>query len=254
MILPLILAIASGAPSPAPSPLKEIVHVRSTAFCTALRRNVAIGVVGLMTNDKVIEKSEVAFSKMGHDAANGSGGAISMDENYLESLEGSLVHNLALVDKMVSEATVPATEQTADQQRLGDLKTQLEAVADEQRASLNIISGTVATQQLGHMRKEFDSNMKSSTGPVGAKPEANGDPTNLFDAGLGPTPSDKWNPAAQADALAVGAGRYAPMIRTIGYDRAKTLDAEGRLTQSIVDSVKECKSSSPGPSPSPSHS
>jgi hypothetical protein len=67
------LALTGQAPpQPSPSPLKEIIDVKSRALCTALRDNVAISLAGLISNDADIDVGRKAMMKMAADQIKGS--------------------------------------------------------------------------------------------------------------------------------------------------------------------------------------
>ena len=82
-----------AAPSPQPSPLKQIIEVKARPLCTTLGRNVQIALVGLMKNDEVIESGRREFAKMAWDQAQGSA-ALGIDRLALKNVASAMVHNL----------------------------------------------------------------------------------------------------------------------------------------------------------------
>ena len=158
MILALVLAAALAPPSPQPSPLKEIVRVRSSSFCTAVRENLAVAVLALRNNDAIIARGGDTFAKMGHDSAVDARIAMSLDEVRLENVEDAIVHNLALMDRLIQDSgRFPASPKTADDALLKDLQRETNAVADRQRKSLNVISLTLDAQQRMELQDQDDS-------------------------------------------------------------------------------------------------
>lgn len=240
MILALVLAAALAPPSPQPSPLKEIVRVRSSSFCTAVRENLAVAVLALRNNDAIIARGGDTFAKMGHDSAVDARIAMSLDEVRLENVEDAIVHNLALMDRLIQDSgRFPASPKTADDALLKDLQRETNAVADRQRKSLNVISLTLDAQQRMELQDQDDS-MGAGTlvtpskslppfGDINRGTSALADPRSQFltNAGLGKP--------------IIGESEYDGVIRQIATNQAGTASAEKALGDSITAAVSECK-------------
>lgn len=141
------VAATTAAPSPAPQPtLKVIVHTRSSSFCTALREQIAPAIAGLLTDDKVIAQANPAFLKMSHDfVGDPRGPAMQMDEMQFHSIVAALEHNLTKIDELLADPRLNATGQSDDGAALAQMRAQLQAVAQQQRAALDLLSGSAAT-------------------------------------------------------------------------------------------------------------
>jgi hypothetical protein len=134
-------------PTPAPSPLKEIAHTRSSPFCTTMRDSVGVAVAGVLVNYQVIAQSKPTLLMLGrefvmnHDRSRWA----EFDRIRLEDIAGSLAKNLATIDKVLSDPRFVSYPQTTDDKALSDMKARLQAVADEQKQALNLISGVAET-------------------------------------------------------------------------------------------------------------
>lgn len=154
--LSLLLAQAPAAPpspSPAPPPLKTIIRIRSTPFCTVFRENVFHAVQGLRINDLVIDQGRSVLAKWAYDsvADNGRFGGASrkMDQYQLGQVVNQAAHNLERVYALLNDPDrFPTAPQNDADRDLLALKATLRAVADSQQRSLDILSGTYETTAL----------------------------------------------------------------------------------------------------------
>lgn len=152
--LSLLLAQASVAqPSPSPTPPKTIVRTKSTPFCTVFRENVFRAVQGLRINDSVIDQGQSILAKWAYDSVVDkgkiNGGSRKMDHYQLGLVVGQAAHNLQLVYALLDDPSrFPAGPQDDSGRDLATIKATLQAVADSQERSLNILSGTYETQSL----------------------------------------------------------------------------------------------------------
>jgi hypothetical protein len=179
---------ASPAPAQSPSVLKEIGHVRSSALCTALRRDLFPAVEGLRINDALIDRGQAILIRGAKDAAayaadasltNGDGGdpfaqeaganagsasatgggsaASEMDGFQLGIVTQNLAKNLDKVERFLDDPrTFPGTPTSDDQRALALAKSRLEDVVTRQRASLNILSGTAETNAANDLKSRRD--------------------------------------------------------------------------------------------------
>ena len=85
-------------------------------MCTTLRAAIAPTVAGLMKNDEIIGAGHRAFAKMSHDTAGSSSAAIDIDKLYLQQIETRLVHNLGVIDTILSDPKrFPAAPRSDDE-------------------------------------------------------------------------------------------------------------------------------------------
>ena len=150
------------SPAPQPSPLKQIIEVKARALCTTMGKNVQVALVGLMKNDEDIEAGRKAFEKLAWDQAQGSN-AIAMDRLNIKNVVNAMVHNLVAIDQVLDDPSrFPANPGSADERSADQVKAALQAVEDQQKVQLNILNGTVETDELSEMRHgypEFNPNV-----------------------------------------------------------------------------------------------
>jgi hypothetical protein len=134
--LALLLAqTPAAAPSPQPSPLKQIIDVKARALCTTLGSNIQVTLVGLMKNDAVIEAGRRAFVKMAWDQAQGSK-ALDIDRLSIKNAVAAMVHNLYGIDQVLDDpARFPPQPKTDDERTADRMKAALQAVEDRQKCS-----------------------------------------------------------------------------------------------------------------------
>ena len=180
------LPLAAAAQSPAP--LKQIGHVHSSILCTALRHNLFPAVEGLRINDALIGQGQAMLVKTANDAAayaasasqsdttggdpfaleaganqgsaSATGGASAASEMDTYRL-GILAHNLAKnIEKIEAFLADPhaftGTPKSDDERALALAESRLEAVVAQQRASLNILSGTAETNAANDLKSRRD--------------------------------------------------------------------------------------------------
>ena len=153
----LLAVVQAAVPQPSPTPpLQTITHVRSTPFCTAFTQNIRYSVQGVLMNDDLFKRTEPVFLKAAHDMVNGGvtgfgdgvagnteGSAMILDVNRLQQFDGSIAHNLEVIDKVLNDpARFPKQPTTSEDLQLVGLRAQLLAIAKKQNDVLNLISGT----------------------------------------------------------------------------------------------------------------
>jgi hypothetical protein len=248
-VTPLVVA---ASPTPVPTP-PEIGRVRANALCSTLRTAIGPSVMGLMKNDDLIGAGHRAFAKMGADSAGTSGAAIDIDKLYLEQVETRLVHNLKVIDTLLSDRThFPANPKTDDERTAVALRDNLAAVADAQRKALDLVSGTLETESLGQMQHEFNDQMTSATGPASPLPAATDAPASFIgSAGLPdtadapglPTTSDKTSSL-------MGHTIYDQINRALEVTQAAIARRERAATPAVVTAASSCSArAQPAPSP-----
>jgi hypothetical protein len=245
--------LVPASPAPSTTTLPEIGHVRSNVLCTTLRQNIAPTIAGLMKNDEIIGAGHRAFKKMGSDAAGTSSAAIDLDKLYLEQVETRLVHNLKVVDKLLGDQQrFPSVPKSDDERDVITMRSQLLAVADAQRKSLDLVSGTIATEDLGQMQGDISTQMKSATGQVAPLPGATGDPVSFIGAAGLPdyTPVSGLPTTASKTSTLGGHTVYDEIASALENTQGTTARRETVATSAVIAAVNDCRGTvSPAPAP-----
>ncbi len=246
-ILALVLglaAAASPAPSSPPAPLtalKVIGHVRSTPFCTELRETIGPAIASVLANDDMIASSKPAFATLYHDdILAGSEARAHFDVNRLEKLETPIIANIKRVDALL--------DHKPDDPKLQAMRAKLQAVAAQQKESLNVISGFVATEQLGEMQgagplanweNQFILGGQQSTrpGPASANPPA---ATNLFSAGVHNRNLGTREARYNASSVGPTYDPFLPLVTQIEDQRAAAQSAESDAAKLVADALQQC--------------
>lgn len=243
--LALLLGVTVAAsPSPAPTPLtplKVIGSVRSTPFCTSLRETIGPAIAGILSNDDLIASSNPAFAKLYHDdILAGSEARAHLDMNRIESLITPIVANVKRVDALL--AAKP------NDPKIQAMRDKLQAVLAQQKESLNVISGFVATAQLGEIQGAGTPDNWSGTFVLGGTqqtrpaPAANSPPaaSALFGAGVhnrNPGPRD---PSYSVSSVGPSYDPFLPLVAQIERQRAAAKSSESETAALVTNALKEC--------------
>ena len=249
-----------ATPTPAPV-LPEIGRVRSNALCTTLRQNIAPTIAGLMKNDEIIGAGHRAFAKMAHDGTGASSAAIDIDKLYLEQVETRLVHNLGVIDRLLSDQKrFPDAPKSDDERDALVMRSQLQAVAASQRKALDLVSGTLETESLGQMQHEMSDQMRSATGQATPLPDVTSEPVSFIGAAGLPDyqPVPGLPTTASKQSTLQGHTVYDEINAALEGTQSVTARREQLATSSVIAAVSDCRagagpasSSSPSPSASP---
>jgi hypothetical protein len=272
-----VLLLAQASPAPTASPLKTITTVKTAPLCTTLTTTVLYSVQGLQVNDNIIEQTKPVLVSMGkawvpnslagekfdqlqaqwgnapagtHNADNP---ALIMAGQQLYKISSSIVHNLQIIDNMLSDPTrFPADPKTDQDQEALKMKAQLQAVADSQRQQLNVINGLADTFSMQDLIAHGDSTQGAINGGGGSGQVSHGDQDVSFqDPIYGPSrgrigspkdPTDDTDPAVNQKAIGELANN--PMLRFyvgVEQNEVATAHAEDALTKTILDVVEQCK-------------
>jgi hypothetical protein len=149
----LILAIAVADAAPQATPPPTIAKVRSRALCSTLRENIAPALLALSRNEHVIDAGRDQLLAMGKDRVVGAtDGWRRLDRVRLENLITPIETNIETVDKLLEDATkFPNQPHTVDDVDAARMKAQLLGILSQQKAALNVLNGTVETQDLADM-------------------------------------------------------------------------------------------------------
>jgi len=244
-LLALLLGVtvaATPAASPAPPPpLKVIGNVRSTPFCTALRETIGPAIASVLSNDDLIASSKPAFVTLYRDdILAGSEARAHLDMNRLESLITPIVANVKRIDSLL--ASKP------NDPKLIAMREKLLAVAGQQKESLNVISGFIATEQLGEIQgastpanweNSFLLGSAQSSRPA---PTANLSPAagNLFKAGVQNRNPGPREPRYDTKNVGPTYDPFAPFVAQIDQQRATAKTAESGAAVLVNDALYQC--------------
>jgi hypothetical protein len=245
-----------------PTPPPQIYHVVTTALCSRLHDRVRPAVAMILQNDQTIAKSPALFGKYGRGTltglsstdANGKGAPQNYDSINTETPETRMAlqqmsylvfpiaHNLIAEQTLLDDPKLLApTGNAGDDATLAKIRNQLLDTIAFQSASLDLINGFVATQQMGelqHAGEEYISSIDkpdTTNQPTAATPNPWQDPNTP-----GLTPNPYWLDLAAIPGLAVG---YNPLRRIVdGLDwlRAGTGQREDAAGATITQALKSC--------------
>ncbi len=235
-----VTVAVSPAPSPVPlTPLKVIGRVRSTPFCTTLHETIGPAIAAVLSNDDLIASSKPAFATLYHDdVLVRSEARAHLDMNRLESLITPIVANVKRVDALLAGKP--------NDPRLQAVRDKLQAVIAQQKESLNVISGFVATEQLGEL--ELGGPPDNWASVFGAKPQTPSRPApdlaqppaakNLFAAGL---PSQNTqDPRYDAKTVGPTYDPFGPLVTQIQEQRVAAQASESDAAQLVTNALKLC--------------
>ncbi len=122
-----------------------------------MRENVFRSVEGLRINDDVIDEGRGVLAKMSYDSVVdradrppfSKGASVKLDQYQLGLIVGQAAHNLQRVRRLLDDPQRFAEHPQSDADRdLGSVRGALQAVADAQERSLNLLSGEYETEAL----------------------------------------------------------------------------------------------------------
>jgi hypothetical protein len=245
--LALLLGVTvAGSPapvsSPAPlAPLKVIGSVRSTPFCTALRETIGPAIAGVLSNDDLIASSKPAFATLYHDdILAGSEARAHLDLNRIESLITPIVANVKRVDALL--AAKP------NDPKIQAMRAKLQDVLAQQKASLNVIGGFVATEQLGEIQGAGTPDNWTSTFVLGGTQQTRPAPiTNappaasaLLGAGVHNRNPGARDPAYNSANAGPTYDPFAPLVAQIDRQRADAKTSESDAAALVSTALADC--------------
>lgn len=227
---------AATAPTPAPTPLKTITHLHSSPLCTGLRRAIGPAIGKVLQNDGYIARSRPMFQDYVQNSTLGSKAGVDMDVMHMESLIGPLVQNTQAIERYLNDPILKRKATTDSDKQLIEMRKHLQAVLDQQKNALDLISGFVDTQQMGELQAaghEYDKALSGSDqAGKGQRPTAvstpaaapTTEPNSLLNAGLATTPSDSRN----------NDPRYSGTNNSVGYNPLKAFDQQVGVYQQAI--------------------
>lgn len=254
----LILALQTplgAAPSPAPTPLKTIIRIRTSPFCQVFSSNVFHAVEGLRVNDRVIDQGRLLLAKTAYDSVvdssgldpvpgvpsivqDSSGPSVQMDQYQLGQVMSEIAHNLQRVYGLLNDPKRFTENPQSDADRdLASMKSALLAVADAQERSLNLISGQYETAALNDLFSRGD-NTAGVLGEVSA-----GDKNLKFGDQILTSPGSSPPPAGGSQAGgSLFAGTPVGHIATaVAISQRLTGSTEDRVLTAVLPGVDRCR-------------
>jgi hypothetical protein len=288
----LILAIATIAPAPptfaagttatpAPkngTPPPQIYHVITRPLCSELHKHIAPAIGMMLQNDQNIKKSPELFSRYNREALNGpdnsvsnsagpNGGVVMSGESGgssmtagqnmallgMENLVSPIANNIIAIKKMLDTPELTqGTGNPEDDKQLQQIRDKLLKALATQNSALDIISGFVATQQMGdlqHAGQEYIAAMNQSDQTGGRHSSATPTPNPLLvdtdQAGLPPNPYD-INLAA-VPGLTLGYNPVTRLLEALHWTIQETSVRENEAAKSVMNGAAECAATAPKP-------
>jgi hypothetical protein len=240
MLALLLAQVPAPESSVSPTP-QTIIRLKTTPFCTTFRENVFHAVQGLRVNDLVIDQGQSVLGKWAYDSVvdkgRGGGASRKMDQYQLGQVVGQAAHNLQRVYALLNDADrFPSTPQTNADRDLATMKAALEAVADSQERSLNILSGTYETAALNALLSLGDPTTGAlRTGGSVDKPVELGDPVFTSPGSIPPPTTASSVRGSLFSGTPVGQIRTAVVIT-----QKITGSVEDHVDAAIVPGVQRC--------------
>lgn len=249
LVLAILLALSqpiatlTTSPAPSASPLKVIVHTKTSPFCSALRESIAPAIQGILVNDGIVAQSKNGYTKMAHDfVEDPRGSAMQLDEMQFQILASDLTRNLAKIDALLADPRLNASTTSVDSVALVKMRDQFVAVAKQQGQTLNLINGSLTTADYydikthplgldGTLGKHVD-DTQGSTGTNGGFYQ----PTNM--GGPSPVVSD---PAVQLAAGALANNPYGRYSAVLVAQEQQTGEMEDAAAATVLANAPSCR-------------
>ena len=240
-------SVLAQSPSAQPTVLPEIGRVRSTHICAILRDRIEPAIARLAEADTQLQKGKLSFLSMARNQVAEVRPALQLDEVHVEFTVKAMVDELAAMRALLSNTNeFPSSPQSDDGKTAADLKAQLLALEAQHQMAINVMNGTVATDQLGQMQHEGMSYMLSAVGPVQGEaitpePAATIEPTSFVGyAGL-PAPPDLIVDPRSVEAQDLGADTLYGKLAGALYDRQMhVVQLEKTLSASVAALARGC--------------
>jgi hypothetical protein len=277
-------AAAGPLPTPAPAAIKgatpppQIYHIITRPLCSELHKHIAPAVGMMLQNDQTIKKSPDLFSRYNRAALTGPDNSISNNAGLnggtvmsgdsangtmtpsqnmallgMENLVSPIANNIIAIQKMLdSPALTKGTGNAEDDKRLQEIRTKLLKALAAQNASLDIVSGFVATQQMGDLQHSGQEYIDAINQPeqvkTGSTPSPNPLMQNANQAGLAPNPYDIE--LANIPGLTLGYNPVTRLLDALHWTIDQTATRENEAAKAVLDSASLC-GTGPLASPAP---
>jgi hypothetical protein len=272
--------IATPAPKNA-TPPPQIYHIITRPLCSELHKHIAPAIGMMLQNDQNIKKSPDLFSRYNRDALNGPDNSVSNGSGLnsgpvmsgesgngtltasqsmvllgMENLVSPIANNIIATQKMLNTpALAHGTGNVEDDKQLQDIRAKLLKALATQNAALDIISGFVATQQMGDLQHAGQEYISATTQGeqlgknTGATPTPNPLMVDPNQAGLPPNPYD-LNLAA-IPGLTLGYNPVTRLLDALHWTIQETATRENDAAKTVMNSAAECAASAPKPAVTP---
>ncbi len=249
-------AAATGTPPP------QIYHVVTTALCARLHERVRPAVAMILENDQSIAKSPPLFKRyqrggltsIGTAYPNGNGAPAMSDSVYNHSPETDMAlqqmsylvtpiaRNIIAAQTLLDDQKLLApTGSAADDKKLAQIRSQLLETIAFQSASLDLINGFVATQQMGELQHFGEEYLNGIQGRDSTLQLQQATPNQWQDPN---TPGLKPNPyafdPAQVPGLAVGYNPLQRIMDGMEWLRFEETRRENVAGSTISAALAEC--------------
>jgi hypothetical protein len=271
-VLPISAALAGGnAPNAKGTPPPQIYHIVTTPLCARLHERIRPAVAMILQNDRSIAKSPPLFKKYqvavfggidpannprgtpapsSNDSINNSSPATRMALQQMSYLVSPIAQGLLGAQDLLSDADLlKPTGNPSDDQQLAKIKAQLLETLSFQSASLDLINGFVATQQMGELQHAGEEYLNTIAGNnESSKPiQQPASPSPLQDPNAPGLPQNPFSVDPTAiPGLAVG---YNPLSRIedgMQWLHDETMKRENAAAATVNSALAEC-----GPAPAP---
>jgi hypothetical protein len=254
-----------------PTPPPQIYHIVTRPLCSELHERIKPAIGMMLQNDTTIKKSPELFKKYnqaalyGNDASSDSssiggdpgGGSSNMAQNMallgMENLIRPIANNLIAIQTLLDSPQLRlGTGREEDDKHLREIREKLLKALATQRASLDIISGFVDTQQMAdlqHAGEAYIASISQSDTQHGtiATPSPNPLTSNKYYAGLPPNPY-QIDPAT-IPGLTLGYNPVTRLLDALSWTIDQTQTRENDAAKAVMSSATLCSASAPKPTP-----
>jgi hypothetical protein len=237
------------------TPPPQIYHIVTTALCARLRQSIRPAIAMVLQNNLTIAKSPPLFKKYqravfengvatsaGGDSINNQSPATNMTLQQMSYLVFPISRNLIASQTLLDDPKfVQPTGSASDDALLAKIRSQLLETIAFQSASLDIINGFVATQQMGeiqHAGQEFLGAIQGTDATyhtVRVTPNQFQDPSS---PGLPPNPYAF--DVAQVPGLAVGYNPLSRIMDGLQWLQLETAKREDTAGTTISAANSQC--------------
>ena len=257
-----VAARSDGAAAAAGTPPPQIYHVVTTALCARLHEKVRPAVAMILQNDQSIAKSPPLFNKymigtlttsqtndsngqvvpQYDDSINNTSPETSMALQQMSYLVIPIARNIIASQTLLDDAKLlETTGNPADDATLAQIRNQLLETIAFQSASLDIINGFVATQQLGELQHVGQEYLGSIEGTGTTAKMASATPNPWQDTNAPGIPQNPYNfDVTAVPGLAVGYNPLRKVVDGLGWLQSETQKREGIAGGTISAALAAC--------------
>lgn len=252
----LLAALSVPTPAPPETPLKQIIRVTSRPLCSAIRDRIGPSVAALLQNDDAIANGTHYIFEMGRDEGRPW---MQIDKLRLENDVSKIVENLEAVDRLLQARPQDAAADGTDRATVDRLEANLRKAADAQRAELNVLDGTLESEEMAELtNSDLPSSLTASGFSIGklggdeiasdtvadtAAPAPSPAPSPGDDGGVAEIRSRKVLPALAGPAATApeSANVYSKLGVAALAGMRSTAAAESQFTQALLPAAVQCQ-------------